>query len=123
MSLNSPIYRVAAWALFALLLLAGCNKADPLVGRWKTTTAEGTESILSFKSDGTFEGLTGGEKLVGKWVFRRESEPNQLELNFEARKVVTIAKLVNDQLLIEPRADGAALPSKFSDEAQRYLRQ
>lgn len=104
-------------------MLAGCTQTHPLVGRWKTENAEGTESVLWFKSDGTFEALTRGETLPGKWIFNEEIEPKQLELVFEDKKVVTIAKLVGDQLLIEPREEDAELPTEFSNNVQKYRRQ
>jgi hypothetical protein len=96
----------------------------PLVGRWKTQSGDGTESVLWFKSDGTFEALTKGETLSGKWVFHEEIEPKQIELIFEEdRKIITLAKLVGDQLLIEPREDGAEMPVEFSNDVQKYRRQ
>lgn len=108
----------------SLALLAGCTSSHPLSGRWKTQDADGRESVLFFKSDGSFEAITKGETLTGKWTFREDTEPNQLELLFEEnRQIVTIAQLTGDQLLIEPRESDADMPKKFSDQAQKYRRQ
>lgn len=106
-----------------LLFLVGCSLTHPLEGRWKTTSADGTESQLTFRSDGTFNALSKGEKLSGKWKYHEEPEPNQLELIFEDNRVLTIAKLIGDQLIIEPREQDAAMPADFTDAAQKYRRQ
>ena len=108
----------------SLALLAGCTSSHPLSGRWKTQDAKGNESVLFFKSDGSFEAITKGETLSGKWTLREDTQPNQLELLFEEnRKIVTIARLTGDQLLIEPRENEGDMPSKFSEQAQKYRRQ
>ena len=107
----------------AAALLAGCTLSHPLVGRWKTQSSDGTESVLWFKSDGTFEAIAKGENLPGKWTFNEDTDPKQLELVFEDRTIVTIAKLNGDELLIEPREEEAEMPSSFSDDAQKYRRQ
>jgi hypothetical protein len=110
--------------MLTALFIVGCTASHPLEGRWKTQSSDGTESVLWFKSDGTFEALTKGETLVGKWVFHEESDPKRLELIFEEnRKVITIANLIGDQLLIEPREDDAEMPTEFSDDVQKYRRQ
>lgn len=110
--------------VIGLAFFAGCTSSHPLSGRWKTQDAEGSESVLFFKSDGTFEAITKGENLPGKWVFREDTQPNQLELLFEEnRKIVTIAQLTGDQLLIEPRENEAEMPTQFSEQAQKYRRQ
>lgn len=110
--------------LLLLLFTVGCLNEHPLVGRWKTSDGKGQESVLYFKSDGTFEALSKGEKLTGKWVFDEEATPHRLELTFEEqRKVITIAKLNVDQLLIEPREEEEEMPTKFSDKVQKFRRQ
>ena len=107
-----------------LLFLQGCVNKHPLVGQWKTVNAENVESTLWFKADGSFEAITKGEKLPGRWRLDEEADPDQLELLFEEdKRVVTIVKLQTDQLLIEPRESDAPLPTEFSDQSHKYLRQ
>ncbi|MFA5508703.1 MAG: hypothetical protein WC314_05080 [Vulcanimicrobiota bacterium] len=110
--------------LLLALILAGCTLSHPLVGRWKTQSSDGQESVLWFKSDGTFEAIAKGENLPGKWIFHEENEPTQLELVFEeARTVRTIAKLTGDELQIEPREEGTEMPTSFTAQVQKYQRQ
>jgi len=110
--------------LILLFFVAGCFSQHPLVGRWKTSDGKGQESFLYFKSDGTFEALSKGEKLTGQWIYDEEVTPHRLELTFEEqRKVITIAKLNVDQLLIEPREEEDEMPTKFSDKVQKFRRQ
>ena len=110
--------------VLTVLFIIGCTAAHPLVGRWKTQAEDGTESVLWFKSDGSFEALTKGETLPGKYIFHEESDPKRLELIFEEnRKIITIANLIGDQLLIEPREEEADMPTEFTDNVQKYRRQ
>lgn len=105
------------------LLLGGCAEKHPLVGNWKTTDENGKEAFLFFHADNTFEAVGNGEKLPGQWAWTPESDPPQLELTFEQKKIITIAKLEGDQLLIEPRENQEELPKQFSAKAQKYRRQ
>ena len=114
--------RLLLWIL-VFFLSGACSLQHPLVGRWKTSDAEGKESILYFKSDGSFQAMTGGENLPGTWTVDEEVDPQRLTLVFEQRTVVTIMKLNADHLLIEPSEQDQELPSTFSKKAQDYARQ
>ena len=111
--------------LIFLLLLAtlGCAGRHPIVGRWKTVDKDGNESALHFKEDNTFEALTNGEKLIGKWNLNEEVNPPRLELVFEERIVRTLVKLSGDQLTVEQAEEEAEYPEKFTDKATKYRRQ
>ena len=111
------------YALLVALLCGACSLQHPLVGRWKTSDKEGTESVLYFKDDGSFQALTGGENLPGTWSIDEEVDPQRLTLVFEQKTVVTIMKLNADHLLIEPSVADQELPSTFSKNAQDYSRQ
>lgn len=108
--------------LIAVLIFSGCAQKHPLVGNWTTVDQTGKESLLSFHADQTFEALGNGEKLSGQWLWRDETEPAQIELNFEQKKIVTIAKIQGNQLLIEPREGKDDMPSQFTDKVQKYQR-
>lgn len=113
-----------AWLLLLSLVFSACTVQHPLIGRWKTSDGKGAESVLVFKADGTFEAITGGEQLPGTWLFNEEIEPARLELEFEEqRKIVTIAKIEGDQLLLEHREKDQEMPTAFTDKAQKYRRQ
>lgn len=110
--------------LILCVLMVGCVNNHPLLGRWKTVDTDNAESVLFFKPDNKLEVLSKGEKLTGTWSFKEDVQPNQLELIFEEnRRIATIARLEGDQLLIEPREDEAEMPTKFTENAQKYRRQ
>lgn len=110
--------------LLVSLLVVGCVSRHPILGRWKTVDEDNHESVLFFQPENRFEVLSKGEKLTGTWTFNEEVQPHQLELLFEEnRKIVTIAELEGDQLLIEPREEEAEMPTQFTENAQKYRRQ
>lgn len=103
--------------------MSGCEQKHPLVGNWKTVDNSGKEALIFFHADHTFEAVGNGEKLPGQWVWRDDTDPPQIELNFEQKKIVTIAEIEGNQLLIEPRESKEDMPTQFSDKVQKYRRQ
>lgn len=115
--------RSLVFALLLAVLLTGCSSQHPLIGTWRTVDAEGTESVLRFRSDGTFDAITSKETLSGRWLLNDEHEPQRLELDFDqSSKIETIAKVEDTHLMIEPRGKDDPLPEVFTSRAQRYLK-
>ena len=104
-------------------LVIGCVRSHPMEGQWKGVDAEGKEVVLFLHREGKFEAVARGERVAGTWLVDEEVEPNRIDLNFEGKKVSSIAKVQADNLLIEPVGSDGKLPTSFSKKATYYTRQ
>lgn len=112
------------WLTIALsLTLLSCATKHPMAGQWKGIDAEGKEVVLFLSRDGKFEAMAKGENLTGTWVVDDKVEPNRIDLNFEGKKISSIAKVQGDNLMIEPVGSDGKLPTAFSAKATYYKRQ
>lgn len=94
-----------------------------MVGQWKGLDADGKEVVLFLEQDGKFEAVAKGERVKGTWAIDDKVDPMRFVLNFEGKKVASIAKVQKDNLLIEPVGPEGKLPSTFSENATYYKRQ
>lgn len=115
--------RRLALLLLLALVLGACVQSHPMAGSWKGKNADGQEVVLYLESDGRFEAISQGERLVGTWSVNQEVTPNQIALNFENRTVTSIVKMQGDNLLIEPVEEDGVTPTEFSKKATFYQRQ
>ncbi len=112
------------WFAIALALtLLSCAKGHPMAGQWKGVDAEGQEVVLFLSRDGKFEAVAKGERLKGTWAVDDKVEPNRIDLDFEGKKISSIAKVQEDNLMIEPVGPDGKLPTVFSNKATYYKRQ
>lgn len=109
--------------LVLCLLTVSCAKTDPMLGQWKGLDPDGKEVVLFLSKSGSFEAIANRERVVGTWLIDKTVEPHRIELNFEGKKVSSIVKLQDDNLVIEPVGTDGKLPTSFSSKATYYQRQ
>lgn len=109
--------------LVCLLVTVSCAKTDPMVGQWKGVDPDGKEVILFLHKTGEFQAVANGERVTGTWRIDETVVPGRIELNFEGKKVSSIVKLQDDNLVIEPVGSDGQLPTTFSPKATYYQRQ
>ncbi len=108
--------------LLSLLMTVSCAKTDPMVGQWKGLDSNGKEVVLFLNKTGEFQAVANGERVTGTWRVDETVVPNLIELNFEGKKVSSIVKLQDDNLVIELVGPDGKLPTSFSSKATYYQR-
>lgn len=113
-----------AFVLLVLTVVSSCAMvSSPLAGRWKGKDSSGGDVVLFLERNGSFEALSGGERLAGKWVLHDDTEPHRIDFIFETRTVSSILAVEGDRLIIEPVGNDGPPPTQFSDKATSYQRQ